>query len=126
MVGRLHTAVLSCYNRSKMSKSAAQSKSPTPAPDGGKSSFDETMYQRNLFMVMALSMTWQLAVAVLLPVLGGYYLDQHFGTSPILLIVGVVLALLGVIGVLMRIVSVSNRRITESNTKSNRTKSDTK
>lgn len=84
--------------------------------DGQDSRFDQTMYQRNLYMVMVLNMTWQLAAAVLIPVVGGHYLDQYFGTAPMLLIIGGVVALLGVVGVMMRIVAQANRQ-TSDNTK---------
>lgn len=68
------------------------------------------MYERDLFFVMALNMTWQLAVAVLVPVLGGYYLDQYFGTGPLWVTIGSVLALLGVIGVMVNIYKQAQRK----------------
>lgn len=71
--------------------------------------------QRSLFIVLAINMTWQLAIAVLLPLLGGYYLDQRLGTEPWLLIAGSVLAALGVVGVLVNIVRLANRQTNNSN-----------
>lgn len=64
--------------------------------------------QRSLFIVLAANMTWQLAVAVLLPLLGGYYLDQYFHSAPWLLAIGCLLAVLGVIGVMINIVRMAN------------------
>ena len=66
--------------------------------------FDEVMYQRNLFMTMLLDMTWQLALVVIVPIVGGYVLDQHYHKTPILTIGGFVVAGIGVFGVLSRIV----------------------
>jgi F0F1-type ATP synthase assembly protein I len=74
------------------------------------SRLEETYFQRNLFLIMALNMTWQLAIVVLLPVVGGYYLDQHFGTTPILVIIGAVIAVLGVAGVLRRVVMMAGTK----------------
>jgi F0F1-type ATP synthase assembly protein I len=101
-----------------MSKSSAPISTPKPGsgevkqstPRMPKSEFEQTMYQRNLFLVMAMNMTWQLAIVVIVPVVGGHYLDDHFGTAPLWIIVGGVIALLGVIGVLKRIVSMAGQR----------------
>lgn len=57
---------------------------------------------RRMFVSAALSMSWQLAVVVLAPILGGYWLDQHFHMLPLGTIVGFVLAMGGVIMVLRR------------------------
>lgn len=37
-------------------------------------------------------MSWRLAIVVLVPVIGGFELDQHFNTGPWLSIAGFVLA----------------------------------
>ena len=42
-----------------------------------------------------LSMSWQMAVAVLVPTVGGYQLDDHFKTTPYLTLIGLMLAVLG-------------------------------
>jgi F0F1-type ATP synthase assembly protein I len=49
---------------------------------------------RGEFLSAALSMSWQLAVVVLLPLLGGHALDNHFRSSPVWTIVGFVIAVL--------------------------------
>lgn len=72
--------------------------------------FDEVTYQRNLFVTMTLTMTWQLAFAVIVPVVGGYYLDRYLGWSPVLTIAGAVVAALGAAGVMIRIVRDANRQ----------------
>jgi F0F1-type ATP synthase assembly protein I len=47
-------------------------------------------------------MTWQLAVVVLVPLIGGFKLDEKFHTSPLLTIIGFVLAMAGTAAVLWR------------------------
>ncbi len=74
------------------------------------SDFDKSRYQRNLFFVMAANMSWQLALVVIIPIVGGYYLDQFFHTFPGLLIAGLLLATLGVVLVMIRTLNEANRR----------------
>lgn len=52
------------------------------------------------FLGVAATMGWQLAVAVLVPIIGGYELDQHLPTAPWLTIAGFVLGLAGFVIVL--------------------------
>ncbi len=54
-------------------------------------------------------MTWQLAVVVLVPVLGGVELDKATGTSSAYVWVGLGVALLGSILVMWRTVRAANR-----------------
>jgi F0F1-type ATP synthase assembly protein I len=56
----------------------------------------------SIFISMALDMSWRLAVAVLVPMVGGYELDQKLNSSPVLTIIGFVLAMLGFALVLWR------------------------
>jgi F0F1-type ATP synthase assembly protein I len=53
-------------------------------------------------------MGWQLAVVVLIPVIGGAELDKAFKSSPALLLVGLAIALLGTILVMWRSVKAAN------------------
>lgn len=85
-----------------MKKSAAPK--TTPTGDEGKTQFEQMMYQRSLFLNMALNMTWQLAIVVIVPIVGGYKLDGHFKTAPWLTVIGFLAAAAGVVGVLIRIV----------------------
>jgi F0F1-type ATP synthase assembly protein I len=75
-----------------------------------RSSFDETMYQRNLFLSLGLTMTWQLGVVVIVPIVGGYLLDQRYRTSPWLTVIGLVIAALGVFVILRNIVVQAGQR----------------
>lgn len=77
---------------------------------GTQPKFDQAMYQRNLFLILLLSMTWQLAIVVLIPLVGGHELDKHYHTAPLWTVIGGVVALLGVAAVLRNIVGVAARR----------------
>lgn len=69
-----------------------------------------TMYQRNVFMGMALSMTWQLALVVVIPIIGGFKLDEALSSSPWFTVLGFVIAAVGTMLVLKRIVLVANAK----------------
>jgi F0F1-type ATP synthase assembly protein I len=45
------------------------------------------------FLAATLSMSWQLAIVVLVPIIGGFELDRKLHTTPLLTIVGFVLAM---------------------------------
>jgi F0F1-type ATP synthase assembly protein I len=95
---------------------ASQSGLPPPPDKSQKNShqpeskLDQTMYQRNLFMSLGLDMTWQLALVVIVPIVGGYALDEHYHKTPWLLLAGFVIAAIGVFGVLSRVVSEAGQR----------------
>lgn len=57
---------------------------------------------RQQFFVVIMNMSWQLAVVFLLPVVGGYYLDQHFNSSPLWTVVGFVIAVPASVLVVLR------------------------
>jgi len=89
-----------------MSKTAAQSS--TPPSLGGEANTKTTRSQRADFMVMVTNMSWQLAVVVLVPVVGGVYLDKAAHTSHVFLFIGLAVALLGSIVVMWRTMQVAN------------------
>ncbi len=49
---------------------------------------------RQLFMSAALNMSWQLAIGVLVPIIGGYELDKTLKTTPLLTILGLIIAMI--------------------------------
>ncbi|HUD06129.1 MAG TPA: AtpZ/AtpI family protein [Candidatus Saccharimonadales bacterium] len=55
---------------------------------------------KTAFITATLSMSWQLAIVVLVPIIGGYELDQHLKTSPYLTILGFALAITGTVLIL--------------------------
>ncbi|HXE09935.1 MAG TPA: AtpZ/AtpI family protein [Verrucomicrobiae bacterium] len=57
---------------------------------------------RQQFLVAAANMSWQLAIVVLVPVIGGFELDKKFDTLPALTIVGFILAMVGMAAVVWR------------------------
>ncbi|HEX5456577.1 MAG TPA: AtpZ/AtpI family protein [Candidatus Saccharimonadales bacterium] len=88
-----------------MAKKTAVPK-PTPQVEGGKTQknkYDQAVFQQNLFIVMALNMSWQLAFVVIIPLVGGYKLDEHFDTSPVYTIIGLILAIGASFAVLYRV-----------------------
>ena len=60
---------------------------------------------------MALSMSWQLAIAVIVPIVGGYLIDQKVGTSPWLTLTGLVVAMVLTCVVLWRTVREANAKV---------------
>uniref|UniRef100_Q3ANW8 ATP synthase protein I n=1 Tax=Chlorobium chlorochromatii (strain CaD3) TaxID=340177 RepID=Q3ANW8_CHLCH len=52
----------------------------------------------------------QIAVSFALFVLGGYWVDARFGTSPLLLFVGVLLGMVGMVLVLMKVIRQANAK----------------
>jgi F0F1-type ATP synthase assembly protein I len=70
----------------------------------GEDKFAEIMYQRSLFLNMALNMSWQLAIVVIVPIVGGFELDKYLNTTPWLTVAGAVIAALGVIAILRQTV----------------------
>jgi F0F1-type ATP synthase assembly protein I len=68
-----------------------------------------------VFLAAALDMSWRLAIAVLVPIIGGHFLDEAFNTAPWITVAGFIVALAGVIGVMRYVVADSNRRISEFN-----------
>lgn len=70
-----------------------------------KSSVDHIYELRQQFLVEALNMGWQLAVVVLVPVIGGVELDRYEKTTPIWTIAGFLVAILGVYAVIRRVLN---------------------
>ena len=84
-----------------MTKTAAHKSTPL-GPLGEDKSETEQLSPSSEFLVAALSMSWQLAVVVLVPVVGGFKLDQHLSSAPLWTIVGFVLAMAGMGAVVWR------------------------
>lgn len=63
---------------------------------------------QSVFTSAAIGMGWQLAIVVLLPIVGGYKLDQKLGLTPWLTLLGLVLALVGSILVIRRALELMN------------------
>lgn len=63
---------------------------------------DTSAAARSAFTSAAIGMSWQLAIIVLLPIIGGYKLDQANGSLPLWTIVGLLLAFVGSILVIRK------------------------
>lgn len=70
---------------------------------------EKTTSQTSVFISMALSMTWRLAIVVLVPILGGFYLDQWLNTTPVFTIVGFFLVMIGIALVFWQIMQTANQ-----------------
>lgn len=85
---------------------------PTSIKGGHKPTSSEiqttTTNLRQQFAMFALNMTWQLAVAVLVPVIGGAELDKAMRTS-VYVFVGLGIAVIGSIAVMWRTMRAANR-----------------
>ena len=96
-----------------------QTKAPskTPSPDLGDSKPRNKSEIRvggsgsasSVFITMALDMTWRLAAAILIPIIGGFELDQHFDMSPTWTIIGFVVAMAGMAFVLWQTLQAANQ-----------------
>lgn len=73
---------------------------------GGTSSTQKTSSQQ--FIGMALNMGWQLAVVVLVPIVGGATIDKAANTKPMFTLIGLVLAAVGIATVLWRTLQIAN------------------
>src|SRR4051812_3185496 len=70
---------------------------PTLSSDGtvAPSKSSDTSAQSSA--AVALTMSWQLLTVILLPIVGGHVLDDHFHSAPIWVIVGILVGLAGTV-----------------------------
>lgn len=54
------------------------------------------------FFSAAMNMSWQLAIVVLVPIIGGFELDKKLDMLPLLTITGFILAMIGMAAVVWR------------------------
>ncbi len=80
-----------------MTKTKAPRKTPSPAETAkphvsvGSKANNPTA----VFIGAALDMSWRLAIVVLVPIIGGFELDQKLDMTPLLTITGFILAMIG-------------------------------
>ncbi len=79
-----------------MSKTTQPAKAPT-ATKGGASTKPAPVLSnpKRDFYLAATTMSWQLAIVVLVPVVGGFKLDEHFDSLPLWTFVGFSVAMIG-------------------------------
>ena len=97
--------------------------SPKPLSNSQQVTVGKPENHSSVFVGMALDMSWKLALVVLLPIVGGYEIDSHAGTTPVVTIVGFVLAMLGVAYVMWSTLQAANHMATPTSvTKPNKGK----
>lgn len=78
-----------------MNQTKAPLLTPSPTPEV------KTEPHTQVFTGLVLDMSWRLALVVLIPIVGGFKLDEALHTSPALVILGFLLAMGGT-GLVMR------------------------
>lgn len=81
-----------------------KTKAPAPSPKGGivnqnTSTPASSKSPSSEFIGAALSMSWQLAIVVLVPIIGGFELDKALNMSPVFFILGFIIAMAGMAAV---------------------------
>lgn len=78
-----------------MKKAAGKRKTTTATVEGDLEQYVEALEARQQFFGDTLNMSWRLALTVLIPIIGGVKLDQNFGTTPSLTLLGLMIAAIG-------------------------------
>src|SRR4051812_33996134 len=76
----------------KISATSKPTLASTARPAGDQPETQKDKSVSSTFNAAAIGMGWQLAIVVLLPIIGGYKLDQKTGSMPWLTLTGLVLA----------------------------------
>jgi len=89
----------------------AEPKSTAANSNSDKVKSKKVLDPKSQFIGASLSMSWQLAIVVLVPIVGGYKLDEHYKTSPLWVIVGFALAMIGFFVIIQRALSEFNDNV---------------
>jgi F0F1-type ATP synthase assembly protein I len=81
---------------------------PTSNRGGTKPASRHTAVSPQSSAAIALNMSWQLLIIVIIPVVGGHLLDVHFKKTATFMIIGMVIAVLGMIAVVRQTVRMLN------------------
>jgi F0F1-type ATP synthase assembly protein I len=89
-------------------------KTSASAPTASHSDYDAN--PSGIVVGLTVSMSWQLALAVLIPVVGGHLLDDylHPHATPIYTLIGLLLAIIGMISVVRRTLKELNKYMQQS------------
>lgn len=90
-------------------KTPEMTPSPTPAANNSQVKVGKPEEPKSVFVTMALDMSWRLAIAVLVPIIGGFELDSKLGTTPLLTVLGFVIAMAGFGLVIWRTLQAANQ-----------------
>ncbi|HSX43225.1 MAG TPA: AtpZ/AtpI family protein [Candidatus Saccharimonadales bacterium] len=72
---------------------------PTSLAGSAKASSNISASSTQSSAAIALGMSWQLLVVIVLPIVGGHLLDTRYHTSPVWMVVGMVIGLVGTVTV---------------------------
>lgn len=102
-----------------MSKPTKPAKKPTQGRTNLESELESgnTNAAQHEFFMAAMNMSWQLAIVVLVPIIGGFKLDQHYQTLPLWTIVGFILAMIGMAIIVWRQVQLFTPKVNQRNHK---------
>lgn len=100
------------YNYGQMVRSKAG-----PALPGIEEDRRQTRSNRAIFVIAALDMSWRLAIVILVPIIGGFELDKHLGSTPALTIIGFLLAMTGLFVILKRTLATADERFKPKETR---------
>jgi len=78
-----------------MTKTKAPTATPSPTTGDSLSTKGGSSNPRADFIAAALNMSWQLAIVVLVPIIGGFELDKALNSLPSLTLLGFLLAMIG-------------------------------
>jgi len=84
-------------------------KPATQTPTSLKSGKQIQRSSGNQFVLMALAMSWKLALVVMIPVIGGALLDRRLDSFHVFLFVGLAVAVLGSVLVMWQAMQAANR-----------------
>ena len=84
-------------------------KQTTKSPTKSEGSPAAEKSHSKIFITMALDMSWRLAIVVLVPIIGGFKLDEKLGTTPALIIIGFLLAMGGMALVMWQTLQAANQ-----------------
>ena len=87
----------------------AAKRTTTPRTRGEDPTTGQNRGARGNFVVASLNMSWQLALVVLVPLVGGAQLDKVTHRNSLWVLVGLGIALLGSIAVMWRAMRAANR-----------------
>lgn len=71
-------------------------------PTAEKTAAGQPKSNRSVLLIAALDMSWRLAIAVLVPIIAGFELDKHFDITPVLTIIGFLVAMAATFFILKR------------------------
>lgn len=88
-----------------MKKTTTPLQTPSPHTERSQTATEVGSENNNTlagFFSATLTMSWQLAIVVLIPILGGVELDRKFHTVPVMTIIGFIVAVAGVSAIIWR------------------------